>query len=179
MIILHTSHDSDRPPMKVSICATDLIIKHHQFLQVTSWQDKAFHMSITNLIEITLMVKQWAPDFPPQYWCVMCDAYVWGVSAQTPDRMQQAGVRGRRGMQQMTAMQISEINCITGSVCCFEGASWMQILPCKDTPRDFFLRISIFMVPLFNAPNPILMGHNSTQMTSLSGPWIQSPLELI
>ena len=76
--ITHLTHHMRQwqPPMKVSICAFDLIIKHHQFLQATSWQGKVFNVSIINLFEITLMVKQFAPDFPPEYWCLMpmCEA---------------------------------------------------------------------------------------------------------
>ena len=86
--ITHLTWQWQAPYEGVNLCIWFHFIKHHQFLQVTCWQDKVFHMSITNLIEITLMVKQCAPDFPPEYWCVMCDAHVWGVSAQTPDRMQ-------------------------------------------------------------------------------------------
>ena len=78
--ITHLTWQWQAPYEGVNLCIWFHFIKHHQFLQVTSSQDKVFHMSITNLIEITLMVKQWAPDFPPEFWCVMCDAHVWGVS---------------------------------------------------------------------------------------------------
>ena len=89
----------------------------------------------------------------------------------SPDARQDAeGARGRRG----NATNDSDADIGDKSYHRFgavfrEGAFWMQILHSKYTPRDFFFRISIFMIPLSNAPNPILMGYNSTQMTSLSG----------
>ena len=161
--------------------------KHHTWAHYTWWcvnhlercqlgisfypplLDRVFNKSVTNHPDGQAVCT----------WLSSCVQMPCARCGQTADRMHH-GEGAAWGMQQMTAMQILEINHVTGSVLCFEGASWMmQILRCKYLRQEPSLWISVFMIPLLNAPNPILMGYNSTQMTSLSGSWIQSPLELI
>ena len=113
---LHTSHITAMTSLKVSICALDPI-KHHHFLPSTILDKTKFSTCQSPILLRSpwMVSRQFAPDFPPAPMCEACQP-----------RHQTGCIRGEGaegGMQQMTAMQISEINHITGSV-----LFWVSIL---------------------------------------------------